>query len=182
MQNPDVLITSAAFFSDPYSIYTQLRQEASIFWSERWRGWVLLGHDDIAATLRDPQRFSSAGRIAYLLQNLSSEMRAELKVLEEHYRYGIATAIHQRTLVCVRCRPFFAPRDLEPMRATVETLIDSLLAEVASTADFDLIATRAYPLPAIVVLNVGCATRRYRTLSPVGVGCQPALCQKGQGG
>ena len=40
------------------------------------------------------------------------------------------------------------------MRATVDTLIDSLLAEVASTADFDLIATLAYPLPAIVVLEM----------------------------
>ena len=155
MLNPDVLITSTAFFSDPYSIYTQLRQEASIFWSERWRGWVLLGYDDIVATLRDPQRFSSAGRIAYLLQNLSSDMRAELKVLEEHYRYGIA---HSDPPAHTRLRslltPFFAPRYLEPMRATVETLIDSLLAEVESAADFDLIATLAYPLPAIVVLEM----------------------------
>lgn len=155
MIEPDSLLTSPAFFVDPYPIYAQLRQDAPIFWSEAWGGWVLTRHDDIVATLRDPQRFSSAGRIAYLLQNLSPELRSEMTQLETHYRYGIAHSdppAHTRLRALLT--PFFAPRYLEALRPTLQSLISNLVEQVASQPRCDLIAALAYPLPAIVVLQM----------------------------
>lgn len=155
MNHLDDLITSKTFYRDPYPIYAQLREVAPIFWSEAWGGWVLTRYDDIVATLRDPQRFSSAGRIAYLLQNLSPEMRSEMTLLEQHYRFGIAHSdppAHSRLRALLT--PFFAPRYLEPLRANLQALLTDLLDQVANPTRFDLIATLAYPLPAIVVLEM----------------------------
>lgn len=159
MIHPDDLLTDPTFFSEPYPIYAQLRQSAPIFWSEAWGGWMLTRYDDIVATLRDPQRFSSAGRIAYLLQNLSPEMQSEMAALEQHYRYGIAHSdppAHTRLRTLLT--PFFAPRFLEPLRANLQSLIATLLENLDGR--FDLIEALAYPLPAIVVLEMLGAPQR----------------------
>ena len=83
-------LLSEGFFDNPYPVCHRLRAEAPVYWSEALGGWVLTGYDDVAFILRNPQRFSSAGRIGYLLQQLSETARKQVELLERHYRIGLA--------------------------------------------------------------------------------------------
>ncbi len=47
--------------SNPFPLYQRLRDEFPCYWSEPGQCWVLSRFDDIIASGRDWQRFSSAG-------------------------------------------------------------------------------------------------------------------------
>src|SRR5262245_61008294 len=47
------------FFADPYPSYAWLRESAPVFWSEVLGRWLISRHDDVAAALRDQDRFGS---------------------------------------------------------------------------------------------------------------------------
>ena len=58
------------FYADPYPYYDAVRNVAPVIWSESEQGWVVTGYEQVAAILHDPERFSSAGRMAALLDRL----------------------------------------------------------------------------------------------------------------
>ena len=152
----DHLLTGAGFFADPYPAYATLREHAPVYWSEAWGGWVLTRYDDAVEILHDPARFSSAGRIDYLLHSLSAAERNRLDALATHYRAGIAHVdppdhTRLRTLVA----RFFLPKWLRSMEPTIAALVDGLLSDAASdNGGMDLIRDVAFPMPAIVVLGL----------------------------
>lgn len=151
----DALLTDASFFADPYPAYAHLRDYAPVVWSDAWCGWVLTRHDDVASILRAHRLFSSAGRIHYILDRLPSELRADTGLLEAHYAVGIAHAdppAHTRLRALLT--PWFAPRLLEAMRARIRALAADLVDACANSDDIDLMRDVAYPLPAIVVLEM----------------------------
>src|ERR1700732_668891 len=51
---------SDVFFDDPYETYRWMRDEAPVYYSERWDFYALTRHDDVVAAHRDWQTFSSA--------------------------------------------------------------------------------------------------------------------------
>jgi cytochrome P450 len=151
----DAHLTSSDFFVDPYPTYARLRAETPIFWSEAWGGWVFTRYADVTAILRDPERFSSAGRISYLLAQLPAEERRRAELLERHYAVGLAHSdppdhTRLRTLL----NRFFTPRHLEGLRPRIHALVDEMLERVAPAGHMDVIADLAYPLPAIVVMEM----------------------------
>jgi cytochrome P450 len=149
------LLTSADFFVDPYPIYARLREDAPVYWSEAWGGWVLTRYADVAAVLRDPARFSSAGRISYLLAQLPEADRRRADLLERHYQVGLAHSdppdhTRLRTLL----NRFFTPRHLESLRPRIGQLVEGMLDQGERAGGMDVIHDLAYPLPAIVVLEM----------------------------
>ena len=62
----DLLLTDPAFGQDPYPAYQRLREEGAIHWSEAWGAWLQTRFDDIVASLRDHELFSSQGRLVEL--------------------------------------------------------------------------------------------------------------------
>jgi cytochrome P450 len=154
----DRLLTEPSFYTDPYPAYATLRTHAPVHWSEAWGGWVLTRYDDATAILHDPDRYSSAGRIAYLLRGVSAEERNRLAALETHYRAGIAHVDppdHTRLRGLVA--RFFLPARLRAMEPAIAALVDGLIRDTAAanaTSDgtFDLIRDVAFPMPAMVVL------------------------------
>src|SRR5258708_8238930 len=51
---------SDSFFDDPYETYRWMRDEAPVYYSERWDFYALTRHEDVVAAHRDWQTFSSA--------------------------------------------------------------------------------------------------------------------------
>lgn len=152
---PDALLTDPHFFEDPYPAYRTLREGAPIFWSEAWGGWVLTRYADVEAVLRNPRLFSSAGRVHYLLDQLPADVRAEAVLLSAHYRHGIAHSdppAHTRLRALLT--PWFTPRLLESLRPRIRTLAAQLVEEAAAQPQPDLMRDLAYPLPAIVILEL----------------------------
>jgi len=155
----DALITDPHFFTNPYPAYAALRERTPIFWSEHWGGWVLTRYDDVAAVLRNPGLYSSAGRIHYILDRLPAEVRAETTLLEAHYGVGIAHVdppAHTRLRAILT--PWFTPKLMEGLRPRIRELAQGLCGEVAERArvgeSVDFMREVAYPLPATVVLEL----------------------------
>ncbi len=51
---------SDVFFDDPYETYRWMRDEAPVYYSERWDFYALTRHEDVVAAHRDWETFSSA--------------------------------------------------------------------------------------------------------------------------
>ncbi len=151
----DTLLTDPSFFADPYPAYARLREEAPVCWSEAWGGWVLTRYADVVAAFQDVRRFSSAGRIAYLLESLPPEERSRFDDVQAHYRAGVAHVDPpDHTRLRALLTPFFTPRRLAALVPRIEQVTARLLAGLEGQPTADLIAGLAYPLPAAVVLEL----------------------------
>ena len=45
--------------TDPFSVYQRMRDEAPVYWSEKWQFWVLTRFDDVRAAALDAETFRS---------------------------------------------------------------------------------------------------------------------------
>ncbi len=160
----DSLLRDPAFYANPYAAYGWLRAHAPVVWSDHLGAWVVSRAADVEAVLRDPAHFSSAGRIHYLLNSLAPEVRANAALLESHYRVGIAHVdppAHTRLRALVA--PWFLPRHMEALRPRIVALTEELVEAAAARAEIeagpggavvDLMESLAYPLPALVVMEL----------------------------
>ena len=55
---------SDEYFGGPYALYRRLRDQAPVFFSERYGFWALFRYDDVCAAHKDWQNFSSAHGVA----------------------------------------------------------------------------------------------------------------------
>src|ERR1700721_4157916 len=51
---------SDSFFADPYETYRWMRDEAPVYYSERWDFYALTRYEDVVAAHRDWETFSSS--------------------------------------------------------------------------------------------------------------------------
>src|SRR5258708_5895146 len=85
----DEQLTSQGFIDNPYPIYNALRETHPVYHSDAWGVWVLTRYQDVTTILRDPKRFSSAGRFPKLLDQLPAEVQADVIPLRNHYSGGL---------------------------------------------------------------------------------------------
>src|ERR1700756_466538 len=70
---------SDVFFDDPYETYRWMRDEAPVYYSERWDFYPLTRHEDVVAAHRDWETFSSAYGVT--LDGLSMRQRLNTNML-----------------------------------------------------------------------------------------------------
>src|ERR1700744_2665113 len=70
---------SDVFFDDPYETYRWMRDEAPVYYSERWDFYALTRYDDVVAAHRDWETFSSAYGVT--LDGLSMRQRLNTNML-----------------------------------------------------------------------------------------------------
>ena len=70
---------SDCFFDDPYETYRWMRDEAPVYYSERWDFYALTRHEDVVAAHRDWETFSSAYGVT--LDGLSMRQRLNTNML-----------------------------------------------------------------------------------------------------
>jgi cytochrome P450 len=151
----DDLLTSPAFVADPYPVYDRLRAEAPVYRSEAVGAWLLTRYDDVAATLKDPRRFSSRGRFSAVLDRLEPDQRPRFRPLEEHFAVGLLGSDppdHSRLRGLINRA--FTPRVVEALRPRVQEIVDDLLDAAHDRGGMDAIADFAYPLPATVIAEL----------------------------
>jgi cytochrome P450 len=147
----DEQLQSPDFLRDPFPTYRAMREEQPVYWSEAWGVWVLTQYDDVIAVLREPNRFSNAGRFARFLDSLPESVQPDVEPLRKHYASGMIQSDppdHTRLRDLVRLA--FTPRVVEGLRGRVEALVTELLDSVHSN-QFDLVDALAFPLPLMVI-------------------------------
>lgn len=147
------LLGTEEFYRDPFPVYHRLREEAPVYWCEKWNRWLVTRHDDVQAIMRDPRTYSNTGRFALMLERLDGSLRLQLEALRQHFRgQGIVNAdppLHTRLRKLIN--KGFTPAIVERMRPRVGELVDSLLEPIGQGEPFDIIGALAFPLPTIVI-------------------------------
>src|SRR4051812_11839855 len=151
----DALLVAPAFYQDPYPVFDRLRLEAPVAWSEALGAWVLTRYEHVQATLYDPRRFSSQGRLSGALDRFPPAVRARFKPLEDHFGIGlIGSDPPNHTRLRALINKAFVPRVIDQMRDRLQRLIDELIDAVVARGEMDLVRDLAYPLPATVITEL----------------------------
>jgi cytochrome P450 len=135
---------SADYFDDPTETYRRLRDEAPVYFSQRYGFYALSRFEDVVAAHRDWQTFSSAHGVDLSSLTKDAEMirAAGMMIMmdpPDHERY--------RKLVS----RVFTPRavsDLEPM---IREVISGYLDAVEDRDDFDAVGDVAAPFPVEII-------------------------------
>ena len=151
----DEHLDNPQFYRNPYPVYHELRASDPVHWSEIMGSWVLTGYDDVVATMRDPRRFSNAGRHALSLDRLPEAVRKKAKPIYDHYAVGlIHTDPPDHTRLRAMVNKVFTVRAMEGMRPRVQAIVDDLLDAVQAEGEMDVMRDLAYPLPVAIISQI----------------------------
>jgi cytochrome P450 len=151
----DAELVSPAFYQDPYPTFDRLREEAPVAWSEALGAWVLTRYEHVQATMFDPRRFSSRGRLAAAIERFSPELQERFRPLKDHFGIGlIGSDPPNHTRLRALINKAFVPRIVDQMRDRLQGLIDELIDAVQAQGQMDLVRDLAYPLPATVITEL----------------------------
>ncbi len=152
----DECLNKADFFANPYPVYTQLRIEDPIHWSNHLNGWVLTRYTDIKSVLLDPTHFSNVGEVTQLLAQLPGADEGHFDALKQHYEQG--GLVHSDPPDHTRLRNLiskaFTPRVVKRLKPFIQATVNHLLDKIQSSGQMEVIADLAFPLPAIVIAEM----------------------------
>jgi cytochrome P450 len=142
------------YLENPYPLYRQLREADPVYWDEEQGGcWVLTGHADVMAGLRD-QRFS-AQRMDIGTDWIPAELKERLEPpITALTRQILFLDPPDHTRLRGLVAKAFTPRMVEKLRPRIQQLVDELLAPAQEKGQMEVISEFAYPLPAIVIAEM----------------------------
>lgn len=124
--------------TDPYPWYRHMRETEPVHYNEQIKIWYVFRHEDVQRILADVETFSSRG--------VHGESYLEASFLHmDPPRHG-----RFRTLVSQA----FTPRSVTLLEPRILATVNRLLDAVAHTGRMDLIADLAFPLPAIIIMEL----------------------------
>jgi cytochrome P450 len=152
----DALLVSPEIMENPYPIYTRLRDEAPVFWSEQWQAWVVSRYDYVAASLKDKENLSNENRQALLFDGLTDKERELLSVLRHYFSQkdviGSDPPDHTRMRALVQ--KTFTPKKMASLEPRVRALAESIIVEAMKQGGFDFVSEVAHPLPVVLIAEM----------------------------
>jgi cytochrome P450 len=144
-----------AFVADPYDAYRELRRDAPVSYDEATDHWLVSRYEDVNALLRD-RRF---GRTYHHLATNAEMGRPEEPEWHDPFWNLIRSGIldmepPDHTRVRRLVAKVFTPRYVEGLRATVQRIMDGLVADLHGAGEFDLLPTIAEPLPVTIIAEM----------------------------
>lgn len=135
---------SDEFFNDPYDLYRRMRDEAPVFFSEKYGFWALFRYHDVCEAHKDWQTFSSAHGVD--LSTLSTD-----ESIIRMYRSIIMMdpPAHDRLRALVS--RVFTPRAVGALEPMVREVICSYLDPFDGAEGFDAVADFAAPFPVEII-------------------------------
>jgi cytochrome P450 len=142
-----------SLLADPYPLFSWLRSEEPVCWSDTLECWLITRYDDVAAALRD-LRFSSS-RIDALVNQLPASTREQVEPLRQHLSkfMGISDP-PDHTRIRALVNKAFSPRVVDAMRARIQQIADELIDAVEYAGQMDIIRDFAYRLPVAVITEI----------------------------
>jgi cytochrome P450 len=135
------------YFNDPTEIYRRLRDEAPVYFSERYGFYALSRFADVLAAHRDWEGFSSAHGIELFTFSKDPEEIAAFRSIimmdpPEHDRF--------RALVS----RVFTPRAVAALEPMIREVIGGYLDQVGDASEFDAVADFSAPFPVEVIARL----------------------------
>jgi cytochrome P450 len=135
---------SDEYFDDPTEVYRRLRDEAPVYFSERYGFYALSRFADVVAAHRDWQGFSSAHGV-----DLSTLSRDE--ALIRSFRSIIMMDPPEHTRLRALVSRVFTPRSIAALEPMIREVITSFLAPLEDLDEFDAVADFSAPFPVEVI-------------------------------
>src|SRR6201997_4005419 len=137
---------SDSFFDDPYDTYRWMRDEAPVYYSERWDFYALSRYEDVVAAHRDWETFSSAYGVT--LDALS--MRRKFDDL--NMLILLDPPEHERLRKLVR--QVFTKAAIANLEPLVTDVVTSYVDSLSGKDDFDIVADFAALFPAEIISSM----------------------------
>jgi cytochrome P450 len=146
------MLFTPAFFEDPYPAYRALREAGPLHYSTEFfdGAWVLTGHADVTAALRDPRL--SARRTGGWVNHIDDDAAQALSPFQHLFaRALLFLDAPDHTRLRQALMPAFRPGALGALQATIQAEVDALLDAIDPHQPWDAMAQLAVPLPARVM-------------------------------
>ena len=128
---------SAEFQADPFAVYTWMRDEAPVFYSEKWNWWALSRWDDVRAAAIDHETFLSYEGIDLdatatdqggpgFIPNIDNPRHDELRSVVQ---------------------PPMLPRRIAQYDATIRTVVRGLVDQFRERGTVDIVQELGWPMP-----------------------------------
>jgi cytochrome P450 len=135
---------SREYFDDPYDLYRRMRDEAPVYFNEKYGFWALFRYDDVVAAHKDWQTFSSAHGVDLHSLNMDSEL---LKL----YRLIIMMDPPEHDRMRALVSRVFTPRAISALEPMVREVIQSFIEPFDGADEFDAVADFSAPFPVEVI-------------------------------
>lgn len=135
---------SEDFFNGPYETYRRMREEAPVYYSERYDFYALSRHVDVAAAYKNFETYSSARGVDLAAVRSEESMGHRSIIMMDPPEHR-----HMRGLV----NKVFTPRAIEAMRPLVTGLIDRHLG-ATDPAGFDVVQDFSALFPVEVITTM----------------------------
>lgn len=142
---------SADFYNDPHAIYPRLRDEAPVYYSDKYEFYALSRHADVAAGLKDFERYSSAYGTDLGMVRTGEKPRAKMIISIDPPEHRV-----MRSLV----NKVFTPRAINRLKAMVTETIEGFLS--ADRDEFDVVQDFSVYFPVDVITKMLGVPAEYR--------------------
>jgi len=134
---------SEAYFDDPTEMYARLREEAPVYYSERYDFYALSRFDDVCEAHKDWPTFSSAyGSDLNLLSKHSKEATPEMILFMDPPEHDRLRALVSRV---------FTPRAMTALEPMIRGVVAGFLDELDGHLEFDAVAEFAALFPVEII-------------------------------
>jgi len=149
---------SPEYRSNPYRIYSQLRQSAPVHWAAQSKMWVISRYEDVLAVLRDTAGFSSDAMASVLTG--STRRSSGLPGVPRPSVVTSDPPIHAELRNIVNRG--FTPKQISTWKPAVEKTVGQCVESMRAGPRFDIVSQLAVPVPVIVIATVlGIEPERY---------------------
>jgi len=139
--------------NDPHATWRALRDEAPVYRSRVFGGWICTRYDDVLRILRD-QNFTTDRSETVLMRTVMRLARRDPDFAGMLGRNLLTLdgAEHRRLRKLVA--KAFTPRRIEGMRPQLEATVQDLLDRAGENGEMEVVAELAYPLPVIAIAGL----------------------------
>jgi cytochrome P450 len=135
---------SAAFQADPFAVYRWMRDEAPVFFSDRWGWWALSRFEDVRAAALDPDTFRSFEGID--IDDTAKDQSGP------GYLPDLDNPRHDQVRRVVQ--PQLLPRHIAKQEDAIRAVVRELIAAWRDRGEVDLAQELSWPLPFQVFFNL----------------------------
>ena len=141
---------------DPHPVQARLRAESPVHHHPSMDAWTIARHRDVVEVMRDARRFSSALGMGELM---AGRIRPDDPVrptadFAGAVRMVIAADPPDHTTLRRLVSAPFGPREVAKLEPRIRSLCESLVDDLVSASEPDLVQHVAWPLPVIVIAEV----------------------------
>jgi cytochrome P450 len=138
---------SHEYFDDPYDLYRRMRDQAPVYFNERYGFWALFRHEDVCAAHKEWQTFSSSHGVDL------STLKTDPEIIKM-YRSIIMMDPPDHNRLRALVSRVFTPRSIAGLEPMVREVIAGFLAPFDQADSFDAVADFSALFPVEIICRM----------------------------